>query len=402
MIRPEEAWQRIADILEPLPSESVPRREATGRVLAKSLTATVDVPALDVSAMDGFAVCGGLQPGQRLTMTGTIAAGDPPGAVLNEGSALRIMTGAPVPGNADRVIPVEQTEPFGDAGIRVLTGVPADAHIRRQGEVLTHDMPLLSAASPLTPGAVSLLATHGYGTVSVHRRPRVAILATGDEVVPPEEMPQPGQLRDSHTDFLMAAGRTLGLTFRPLGIAKDRPESLRAKIEHGLDSDVLLIGGGVSMGDFDFVEDVLADLGCQRLFDSVAVQPGKPLVVARHPGGLVFGLPGNPASVMVTFWLFVRPVLRRLQAIPDAFWSGAMSGELAGPLPGAKARDRFLSATVRFEDHRVLVTPQLARGSHDLAAFARGTALVRVTARAEPATTGDKCEILPLVDWANW
>ena len=402
MIRPEEAWQRIADTLEPLSTESVPRLAATGRVLAESLIATVDVPALDVSAMDGFAINGKIQAGQRLPVTGTIAAGDPPGAVLEEGTALRIMTGAPVPAAADRVLPVEQTERLDDAEIRVLAGVPVNAHIRHQAEVLTRGMPLLPASSPLTPGAVSLLATHGYGEVVVHRRPRVALLATGNEVVPPEETPRPGQLRDSHTDFLMAAGRSLGLSFQPLGIAEDRPSALRAKIEQGLDSDVLLIGGGVSMGEFDFVEEVLADLGCRVLFDSVAVQPGKPLVAARHSGGLVFGLPGNPASVMVSFWLFVRPALRRLQAIPDAFWSGAMSGELAGPLPGAKGRDRFLTATVRFEAQRILVTPQLAKGSHDLAAFARGTALVRVAAQAEPAAVGDECQILPMVDWPNW
>ena len=156
------------------------------------------------------------------------------------------------------------------------------------------------------------------------------------------------------------------------------------------------------MGEFDYVEDVLSDLGCQVLVDAVAIQPGKPLVVARHPGGLVFGLPGNPASVMVGFWLFVRPVLRLLQGIPDAFWSGAITGELAGPLPGAKGRDRFLSATVRFKSHRVLVTPQLAQGSHDLAAFARGSALVRVAAHAEPTVAGEECRILPLVDWPSW
>lgn len=402
MIRPEEAWQRIAETLHPLSTESVPRRAATGRVLAEPLTATVDIPALDVSAMDGFAVRGDLHSDLKLSVSGTIAAGDPPGAVLQEASALRIMTGAPVPENADRIVPVEQTEPISDTAIRILSGVPADAHIRREGEVLTRGTPLLPASTPLSPGAVSLLATHGYSEVMVYRQPRVSILATGDEVVAPEEVPKPGQLRDSHTDFLMAAGSTLGLEFRPLGIAADQPDSLRERIETGLDSDVLLIGGGVSMGEFDFVEEILAELGCQILFDSVAVQPGKPLVVARHERGLIFGLPGNPASVMVGFWLFVRPTLRQLQSIPDAFWSGSLTGELAAPLPGAKGRDRFLTATVRFEPQRLLVTPQLARGSHDLAAFARGSALVRIAAHAEPTAVGETCRILPLADWPNW
>jgi molybdopterin molybdotransferase len=402
MIQPEEAWKRIADVLEPLPAERVARSNATSRVLTESLSATVDIPALDVSAMDGFAISAESRPGQTVSVAGTVAAGDAPGAILEAETALRIMTGAPLPAGADRVIPVEQTEIVDNNEIRFLAGVPAAAHIRRQGEVLMTGMPLLAATTPLTPGAISLLATHGYGEVSVHRRPRVRLLSTGDEVVPPDEVPRPGQLRDSHTDFLMAAGRSLSLSFQPGGIAPDQIDGLRQKIKVGLDSDVLLVCGGVSMGEFDFVEEVLADLDCRVLFDSVAIQPGKPLVVARHSGGWVFGLPGNPASVMVGFWLFVRPVLRRLQGIPDAFWSGAMTGELADSLPGAKGRDRFFSAQVRFEDHRVLVTPQPARGSHDLAAFARGSALVRVAAQADPAIAGDRCQILPLADWPNW
>jgi molybdopterin molybdotransferase len=254
----------------------------------------------------------------------------------------------------------------------------------------------------LTPGALSLLATHGYETLAVHRRPRVAILATGDEVVPPEASPRPGQLRDSHTDFLLAAGRGLGLRFASLGIAPDNRAAMRTRISQGITSDVLLIGGGVSMGEFDFVEEILAELGCTVLFDAVAIQPGKPLVAAYHPGGLVFGLPGNPASVMVGFWLFVRPALRCLQGIPDSFWAEPLIGELASALPGAKGRDRFLSARVRVESHRLLVEPMLARGSHDVDAFARGSALVRVPAGAAPAEPGEACEILPFANWPGW
>ncbi len=402
LIRPEEAWERIEAELEPLPSETVRRPEAVGRVLVEGLKATVDVPALDVSAMDGFAVQGDLSVAERLSVAGVIAAGDPPGAEITPGTALGIMTGAPVPEGSDRILPVEQTRRIGETEIEVESTVPLDAHIRHQGEVLRTGARLLPASTPLTAGTLGLLATHGYAQVVVHRRPRVAFLATGDEVVPPDQVPRPGQLRDSHTDFLLAAGQSLGLTIEPLGIARDTPESLQAKIEQGLAADVLLIGGGVSKGEFDFVEEVLDGLGCRVLFEAVAIQPGKPLVCASHEGGLVFGLPGNPASVMVSFWLFVRPVLRRLQGIPDAFWSGALGGRLAGPLPGAKGRDRFLTAEVRFTGDEILVTPQLARGSHDLAAFARGSALVRVPALSEPANVGDPCHILPLVDWPDW
>ena len=157
---------------------------------------------------------------------------------------------------------------------------------------------------------------------------------------------------------------------------------------------MLLLCGGVSMGEFDFVEGVLAELGCEKVFDAVAVQPGKPLVFAVHPGGLVFGLPGNPASVMVSFWLFVRPALRRLLGFEDSWWGSALPGTLAAPLPGTGPRDRFLPAAVEVRDGEILVTPFPPKGSHDLATFARGTALVRVRAGSGPAPAGERCEVL--------
>lgn len=393
-IPPEEAWRRIAARVQPLPAEAAPRRAAIGRVLAAPLIATVDVPAADVSAMDGYALPGPVPPGERRPVAGTIVAGDPPGFELAAPSVARIMTGAPVPRGADRVIPVEKSD-GGKKEVTFQAEVPAGEHVRRRGEVLRTGDPLLPAGTRLTPGALGLLATHGYGEVPVHRAPAVAVLATGDEVVPPEMEPRPGQLRDSHTDFLLAAGASLGLRFESLGIAPDRVEPLRERIERGLEHDVLLLCGGVSMGELDLVEGVLADLGCEAVFDAVAVQPGKPLVFATHARGIVFGLPGNPASVMVSFWLFVRPALRRLQGLPADWWP-ALPGVLAAPLPGASPRDRFLPAEVAFEDGAARVTPYPPRGSHDLAAHARGTALVRVRAGAPAAAAGDPCEVLLL------
>lgn len=410
MIDPREAWSRLLPHLPALPTEAIGRRAAAGRVLAEDLTATVDVPPCDVSAMDGYALSGAIRPGDHLPLAGVIAAGDAPGFELRPGTAARIMTGAPVPTAADRVLPVEQTASEatreGAETIRLDADPGPGANIRLRGEVLRTGAPLLATGTLLTPGAVSLLATHGVEEVAVHRAPRVAVLTTGDEVVPPEVEPRPGQLRDSNTDFLLAAGASLGLTFRSLGIAPDRKEDLSRRVERGLDADMLLLCGGVSMGEFDFVEDVVQSLGYRLLFDAVAIQPGKPLVAAvpeqaEDPTrrALVLGLPGNPGSVMVCFWLFVRPALRRMLGSEDGYWHGALTGELAAPLPGAKARDRFLAAGARFENGRLKVTPHPPHGSHDLAAYAHGAALVRVPALAEPATPGDPCEVLPLVDW---
>lgn len=395
MIHPDEAWRRIGERLSPLPEEIVPRRSAAGRVLARPLAATVDVPGTDVSAMDGYALAEPVPPGEPRPVTATIVAGDPPGYELRPRAVVRIMTGAPVPLGADRIVPVEQSD-GGKESVTFRVAARPGEHIRRRGEVLRAGDPLLPAGALLTPGALGLIATHGYREVPVHRAPSVAVLATGDEVVPPEAEPAPGQLRDSHTDFLLAAGARLGLPFRSLGIAPDRVDELKVLAEQGLRSDVLLLCGGVSMGELDLVEGVLAELGCRIHFDAVAIQPGKPLVFATHPGGLVFGLPGNPASVMVGFWLFVRPALRRLTGIDDGWWSGALKGILAAPLPGSGSRDRFLPVEVEPRDGRLLVTARPPKGSHDLAAYARGTALVRVRAGAKPAEAGEECEVLLL------
>jgi molybdopterin molybdotransferase len=326
------------------------------------------------------------------------------------------MTGAPVPAGADRVIPVElATVSPGADGERVTfesTGETRD-HIRRRAEVTRRGDPLLPAGALLTPGALSLLATHGHRELAVHRRPRVALIVTGDEVVPPDETPGPGQLRDSHTDFVLAACRSLGVRCDSLGVAPDEREALRDRIESGLDADVLLLSGGVSMGEADLVTGVLQELDCETLFDRVDIQPGKPLTVAVHaighavdgsiPGrpGVVFGLPGNPASVMVNFWLFVRPFLRRLMGQADGYWHGALNGELAAPLPGAKGRDRFLPAEIEIVEGAVRVKPVSSVGSHDLGAYARGTALVRVPANAKEQPAGSPCQVLPLSGWTE-
>lgn len=396
LLHPEEAWRAIEERLTPLPEETAGRLAGAGRALARDLPATVDVPAADVSAMDGYAVAGDVGPDERRPVAGTVAAGDPPGFALVPPAVARIMTGAPVPAAADRVIPVEATDGGRDEVV-FRSGTAPGEHIRRQGEILRAGDPLLPTGARLTPGALALAATHGYAALPVRRTPSVAVMATGDEVVPPESTPAPGQLRDSNTDFLLAAGASLGFRFESLGIAPDRVDVLLGMAERGLRSDVLLLCGGVSMGEFDFVEGVLADLGCRAVFDAVAVQPGKPLVFATHPGGWVFGLPGNPASVMVSFWLFVRPALRRLMGIEDSWWGGSLAGVLAAPLPGSGNRDRFLPAAAEPQDGVLFVTPFPPKGSHDLAAYARGNALVRVRAGAPPAGPGAGCEVMMLL-----
>jgi molybdopterin molybdotransferase len=395
MISPEEAWSRIEPSLAPLPAETVPRQRAAGRVLTESLAATVDVPPCDVSAMDGYALSGGVVPGDERPVSGLAAAGDPPGLELHPGHAARIMTGAPVPHGADTVVPVECTD-RGEERVVFTGSIDRGANVRHRSEILVAGSPLLDAGHSLTPGALALIAAHGIAEVQVHRWPRVALLTTGNEVVPPEALPAPGQLRDTNTDFLDAAVQSLGAPTRSLGIAPDDPAAITDKVRDGLEADVLLVCGGVSMGEFDYVGGALSEAGCEPLFERVAIQPGKPLVAARHANGWAFGLPGNPASVMVCYWLFVRPLLRRLAGRADSFWQGARVGTLASALPGAGPRDRFFPAELERQGGALRIRPVVARGSHDVAAFAHGTALARIRAGAAPAGPGAPCEVLQI------
>lgn len=406
MLSPEDAWNLIDERLPERADclarqETVTRADAVGRVLATPVRAMVDVPMADVSAMDGYALAGRLEGGAA-GVVGTVPAGRPPDFELREGQAAKIMTGAVVPAGADRVVPVEQTH-RADAGARVVVDrdVDAGAHIRLRGEVEAVGDELIASGSLLTAGAVSTLASHGIAEVDVVRAPTVAVLTTGDEVVPPDLTPGPGQLRDSNGPFLLAAGRSLvpSLAFEHLGTAVDDRDDLEARVRRGLDREVLLLTGGVSMGEFDYVGDILHGLGCEQLFHKTAIQPGKPLLVAVHQNASrgqcwVFGLPGNPASVMVTYWLFVRPLLRRLLGHQDSLWHGAVGAELAAELPGSKGRDRFLPASLDVRAGKVFATPRPPMGSHDAGAYGRGTGLVRIRPNRPPASAGESCEVL--------
>ncbi|MEM8962899.1 MAG: molybdopterin molybdotransferase MoeA [Acidobacteriota bacterium] len=398
MLTPQDAWDRIAPHATPLPIERCERDDAHGLVLASSPLATADQPPADVSAMDGVIVAGPVSAGATVPVVGEIQAGHPSDTRLEPGSAARIMTGAVVPEGGDRVVPVEQiTVDAARRHARIEIEPVAGAHIRRQGEVVAMGTPLLEPGRRLGAVALSLLAGHGHGHVDVVRPPTIAVLTTGDEIVPPDATPEAGQLRDSNTTFLLAALAARGLTASSLGIAPDRLDMLADRIGHGLEHDVLLLCGGVSKGEHDHVEAVLDELGCEPLFDHVGMQPGKPLVVARHANGWVVGLPGNPASVMVGFSLFVLPLLARLMGDDEAWWwRDAVAARLAGPSPPGKPRDLFLPAALARVEGELEATPLKPRGSHDVAAWARADALLHVPRGAAPRAIGTACEVLPL------
>jgi molybdopterin molybdotransferase len=316
MISIEEARALVLAEASPLSSESRPLSDALGGVLTESVVAHHDVPPFDNSAMDGFAVraadtLGADVTPAELTVTGTVAAGHVSPEPVSSSGAIRIMTGAPMPAGADAVVEVEATESRGET-VLVSRQVEPGENVRHAGEDVPSGTIVLDAGHVVGPGEIGIAASLGYATLNVHRRPKVAVISTGSELVEVDQDLAPGLIRNSNSYTMEAQCRQLGVDVERLGIAPDEYGATRALLERGLSYDVLITSGGVSVGEFDFVKDVQDDLGVERRLWQVAMKPGKPLVFGVRGDCLVFGVPGNPVAAMVSFELFIRPALLRL------------------------------------------------------------------------------------------
>jgi molybdopterin molybdotransferase len=319
MLEVADARGVILRACSPLDGAPTPLAEAPGRVLAEDVRADLDSPPFTKALMDGYAVRAA--DGLSLRVSGVVAAGDPPGATAGAGEAVRIFTGAPLPAGADAVVMVEKTEPaqpkVGEQ-VRLTETVKPGQNVLPRGREMRAGDVVLPADTAITPAAVGLLAGVGRAVVSTIRPPRVAVLATGSELVEADTKPGPGQIRNSNGPMLVAQAARSGAVPRNLGIGRDDPKVLTAMVRDGLEnSDVLILAGGVSVGAFDLVPGVLRDLGVEEHFHKVRMKPGKPLLFGTAGSTLVFGLPGNPVSSFVCFELFVRPALRALAGHRD-------------------------------------------------------------------------------------
>ncbi|HZB97414.1 MAG TPA: gephyrin-like molybdotransferase Glp [Candidatus Sulfotelmatobacter sp.] len=315
------AQQRILAGIVSTPVERVPLRQARGRVLARPVISTREIPALDNSAMDGYAVIAADLASAsdadpvELAVLGESRAGTVPTQRVTAGTAIRIMTGAPMPGGADSVVRHEDTD-NGRVRVRVRTAVAPGRDVRRAGEDMRPGDEILEPGRRLRSFDLAASAALGLVELAVHRRPRVAVLSTGDELVEPEQPPGPGQVPDSNRVAVIAAVEEAGGVPVDLGIARDRPEDLREKLERALECDIIVSTAGVSVGDHDHVRDVVEELGRIDLWQ-VAMRPGRPIAVGNVAGVLFLGLPGNPVSSQVTFELFARPAIRALEGAAE-------------------------------------------------------------------------------------
>ncbi len=381
----------------PVPdTEIVPLDRADGRILAREVVGDRDYPPFNRSARDGFAVIASdvAQVPATLDVLGETRAGEPSRFALGPGQTVEIMTGAPGPANADAVVMVEYSQRDGNR-------VTLDDSVRSGRNMIMAGSEARRGDAVMRPGRriaypqIALLGTVGCAEVPVFRRPEVAILSTGDEVLPVAAAPEPYQIRNSNAHSLASQVRRRGGRPRILPVAKDCLDETRRLIEDGLRSDILILSGGVSRGKHDLVEDVLAGLGAEIFFTSVRIQPGKPLVFGRVGDTPVFGLPGNPLSTMVTFEVFASVAVDLLGGATDSPLRFQRS-RLAEPFRHKPVLTRFIGARREGEYGATAIRPHRGQGSGDVMAFARADALIVASDSRAAWEAGDWIEVMPL------
>jgi molybdopterin molybdotransferase len=394
----EEALARVlASVSSPLDEECVELAHAFGRTLARDVVSRRVQPPFASSAMDGYALRAA-DARTRLTVVGEAAAGRPFAGRLKPGEAARIFTGAPLPEGADSVAMQEIAQRDGDAVTIGAQAAPGD-HVRRRGCDFVEGETLLSAGRRLTARDVALAAAADHPTLAVRRRPRVAILSSGDELVAPGEAYGRAQIVASNAFAVAGVVAAAGGEPLDLGFAPDDPAALAGRLAEarGAKADVLTTIGGASVGDHDLVRNALADAGMALDFWRIAMRPGKPLIHGRLGAMSVLGLPGNPTSATVCAVLFLRPLVRALLGDPHAGADPSETARLAAPLPGNGERRDYLRATLADgADGETLATPIAAQDSSLVKALARADALLIREPGATPAAAGDVCRVVRL------
>jgi molybdopterin molybdotransferase len=385
-----EARRRVLEAARPLPAEPVALMAALGRVLAEDVQSAIEVPPFDSSAMDGYAVIAG--PPATLDVIAEARAGHPAGVPLRPGAAITISTGAALPERATAVVPVERTEDAGAAAVSVPATEPG-ANIRRAGEDIGAGEVVLRRGEALGAAALGVAASIGRAELECTRRPRVALLVTGDELTEPGRPLEPGGIYSSNGYALMGQVDRAGGELASRERVPDSAEATRTALASALDAaDVVVVSGGVSVGPHDHVKAALAELGAEQRFWGVSLRPGKPVWFGTRADTLAFGLPGNPVSAMVTFQLFVRPALAALQGSdPSATRTSAL---LEHPVARNPRREQAVRVRLRAGDGAWGASPTKgAQGSHVLTSMLGANALALIAPGEGEAPAGERVEV---------
>ncbi len=387
----EEASAEILAVFAPLGDETLPLLSALGRFTAEAVHAGKDLPPFDNSAMDGYALRAAdvAQVGERgveLPVRGESRAGGPAPSALESGSAMRIFTGAPLPQGADAVQLQEKVARSGDH-VRFSEAVATDANVRRRGSDVAAGELVLPAHCEIGPGEIALLASLEQRSVRVYRRPRVAIVCTGDELRDLDEPERPGSIVNSNAYALSAQVSAAGAEPVIVEKARDTREDVARALRAALRADVVVLSGGVSVGDYDVVRDGLADAGVELAFWAVRMKPGKPLSFARHGAVPVLGLPGNPVSAWVTFELFVRPGLRKMLGDPSP-QRPRVEVTLESPLRHTPGRTEFARARLVRRGVQLFAQPLARQSSGALSSMVDVHALLEIPAERADLSAG--------------
>src|SRR5688572_9483719 len=380
-----------------MPEESVPLTQALNRILREPIAADSDYPPFDKAIRDGFAVRHQdvAQAPCNLQVIGESRAGRASDVDVRDNTCCEIMTGAPLPSGADAVVMVEHTERPSTSTVRILRSVREGEGLLRRAAELKHGQEILSPGRRIQLADIGTLASVGKAEVLVSKKPRVGVLATGDELVEVRDTPDSGQIRNSNSYSLHAQILEAGAEPVLLGIGRDNLEDLRVRIEEGLASDILLVSGGVSMGKYDLVEDVFAEFGVEILFDKVAMKPGKTTVFGHRGDTFVFALPGNLVSTIVAFHMFVRPLIQSLLKAAETD-SKVLKAQLEAPARCDPARTAIVPARVRFDGESYRIKTAEWKGSSDLAGLSRANALIVIPRNDGVLQAGEWAEFLPL------
>lgn len=397
MLSVEEALDRILADAGSQPVVVTDLADALGLVLAQPVSADIDSPPFHKSLMDGFAVRATDLPSGRgkLTQIGELLAGQTPSTSVGPGQAVQIMTGAPIPTGADSVVMIERTTLDGDVVTVTDPEFQVGQNIMPRGREFAADETVLAPGHRIGPAELGLLAAVGCVRPNVYRRPQIAIVSTGDEIVAPDEFPGPGKIRNSNESTLAAAARQIGADPVRLGIVGDNEQDMKERIGEGLKSDVLILSAGVSAGKRDLVPGVLDSLGVRQILHGVAFKPGKPLWVGCRENTLVFGLPGNPVAVLCCFEVFVKTALRARQGLADPKPKMAPM-PLAVDFCYSTRRTTYHPARTRITQGGLAVEPVSWYGSPDLRALTFADALVVIPPGSGPHRAGDVLSVLPL------
>ena len=397
MISVEEALKKILSQVQPLGTEKVSLLDALGRVIAEDIYAKRDIPPLDNSGMDGYAVRSAdiakatRDHPIRLEVVEDLPAGFISKKVLQKGQAIRIMTGAPIPRGSDAVIPVEETAKEGNEAAIFKAAVPGDC-IRKAGEDVKKGDRVIFAGDVIRPSEIGMLASLSRSSIHVYQRPLVAILCTGEELVDVDEELSEARIVSSNSYTLAAQVKECGAIPIQLGIAKDRKEEITSKLRQGLRADVLISSAGVSVGDYDFVKDVWRDLGMQMAFWKVAMKPGRPMAFGTIGDTPVFGLPGNPVSSMVSFEQFVRPSLLKMMGHHRLF-RPIIEAILKEDVQKELGRRHFMRAFVSFESDCYFVSTTGDQGSGILWSMVKANGLIIIPEGKGAIRAGEKVQV---------